>query len=81
MFEVHFLKDVICLGVCDEVEAANDLPQEVGVRMLDDFGERLLGLALLSDPKSPGVFRRIGFIRWVKKSEFENVVSCDITIV
>lgn len=83
MFELQFLREVVCLGVCDEVDASKDLPEEIQTNELGEFRERLMGLALLPVPESTGtgVFRRVGLTRWMKKSAFENVALSDIRIV
>lgn len=81
IFEVQFIKEIICLGVCNEVSAPTDLPVEGKAIEPEEFGERLMGLALLPDLESPGAFKRVGLIRRLKKSAFKNIVSIDITIV
>ncbi|ROV90496.1 hypothetical protein VMCG_09832 [Cytospora schulzeri] len=80
IFEVQFIERITCLGVCDEVDASTDLPTEVKATELDDFENRLMGLALLPDPESSGEFKRVGLIRWLKKSVFQDVVALDIRI-
>ncbi|KUI55352.1 hypothetical protein VP1G_02805 [Cytospora mali] len=81
MFEVQFLRGITCLGVCDEVYGSTDHPPEVKVTELDEFGDRIMGLALLPDINSPGTFRRIGLLRWLKNSMFEDAVSLNIKII
>lgn len=81
IFEVQFVKYIFCLGVCNEVTAPTNLPIEGKATKPDEFADRLVGLALLPDSESSGPFKRIGLIRWLKESTFENVVSIDITLV
>lgn len=71
MDEVHTLEKVTCLSVCYK----NPFP------FAGKHEQCLMGLALLPDPKGLGTFRRVGFIRELEKSAFENIVSVDITIV
>ncbi|KUI72547.1 hypothetical protein VM1G_08286 [Cytospora mali] len=78
MLEVQFLREISCLGVCDEVYGSTDHPTEVNV---DEFGDRLMGLALLPAIDHPGAFRRIGLLRWLKKSMFEDAVSLNVNFI
>lgn len=46
----------------------------------DDSGAMVMGLALVTDDEHAGDYRRVGPVRWMKRSCFANVQPCEITI-
>lgn len=71
MLEVQDLIKVFCLAVCDETYASADFSNDYGDS--ESFGERLLGIALVPVPGCMGSFRRVGLVRWMKKTAFEPI--------
>lgn len=69
MFEVQDLRHIWCLGVCAEINHSVDISEEVSSAELEQFSERMMGIALYPSCDEDS-FRRIGMIRWMKKSAF-----------
>lgn len=73
VLEVQDLAEVLCLAVCDEEYHTVDFDDEYGDP--EQHRERVMGIALVLVAKTtaPGVFRRVGLIRWVRRAVFENL--------
>lgn len=46
----------------------------------DDSRAMVMGLALVRDDEHAGDYRRVGLVRWMKRSCFANVQPCQVTI-
>lgn len=79
MLEVQDLTQVSCLAVFDEVYGSADFKNEYGDP--DEYSERVMGIALDPIPEYTGLFRRVGLIRWMKRSAFVNIEWSDIKII
>lgn len=81
MVEVNHLREVFCLGLCDEIYGSDDLPREYQSTELEEYGERLMGLALAPVSECKAVFKGVGLIRWMRKSSLEGISLSDIEII
>lgn len=81
MLEVQDLTEVSCLAVCNEEYYTVDFDKEYGDA--EQYRERVMGIALapVAKTSAPGVFRRVGLIRWVRRAVFEKGEWEDVKIV
>lgn len=80
MFEVQDFKRIWCLGVCTETSASVDLPEEVSAAEMEDFSERLMGIALYPSCDKR-LFKRVGMVRWMKKAAFDGEFLSKVKII
>lgn len=80
MLEVQDFGHIWCLGICDELDGSMDLPEELSSSELEEYSERLMGIALY--PTSEGsMFKRIGMVRWMKKLAFSEGFLSEVNII
>lgn len=80
MLEVRSVGHIWCLGVCDEADNSLGIPLEISSAERNGFSERLMGIALCP-ASDEGLFRRVGLVRWMKKSAFDDVSLSEVKII
>lgn len=80
MFEVQDLGEIWGLGVCDEIFDSIDLPEEVVPEEPQQCDTRMMGIALYPTPDG-NMFKRVGMVRWMSKSAFDDGSRSEVKII